>query len=262
MTEFEFRLHEVGPMVRLGLIFWPLDQGADVLRLARDVIPALPRTINVLTVGMNAPPAPFVPEPYRMQPGYALAGGGFGSPEEHAAVMAQFREALPPLWEFADMLPYVALRQMLDEANAWGLYSYDRSAYLEDLSDEAIEAITEHVPGKISPLTIVALYRLDGAYSDVGEDDTAFGGGRSPRYAVFIIGVCPAPEMLPAERAWVRSTWDVLQPHAVGSGYVNAVDAADRVQAIYGPKYERLAGIKGQYDPDNVFHRNTNIKPA
>ena len=38
VTEFEFQLHEVGPIVQYGLFFWGLDQGADALRLMRELI--------------------------------------------------------------------------------------------------------------------------------------------------------------------------------------------------------------------------------
>ena len=266
VTQFEFRLHEVGPICHLGLLFWSLDDGADMLRMARETIPGLPPTINVIIAGLNAPPAPFVPEQHRHQPGYALMVVGVGSAEEHAATLQRLRDGLPPLWEFVDSLPYVALQQMLDEATAWGFHGYDKGTYVADLSDEAIAVVTEQLPAKNSPLSVLMFYRLDGAYSQVPEDATAFSGGRSARYAVFIIGICPVPELFEAERAWVRSFWDALRPHSIDIGsYVNALSDVDedRLRASYGPaKYERLAAIKRIYDPDNVFHRNANIKPA
>ncbi|HEY5882772.1 MAG TPA: FAD-binding oxidoreductase, partial [Nakamurella sp.] len=266
VTEFEFRLHEVGPMVQFGLFFWGLEQGGEALRLMRDVIADLPRSLNALpAAALNAPPAPFVPVEHQHRPGYALLLAGFGDPAEHQQVVDRIRQTLPPLFDHVTPMPYAALQQMLDEANAWGFYGYDKGAYFEDLTDEVIEVLTAHVPRKSSPLSVLLFYRLDEAYSEVGEDDTAFGGGRSPRYMGFFIGLCPTPELLVAEREWVRSLWDALRPHMMGVGtYVNAFDGQDdhRVRVTYGPKYARLAAIKAKYDPDNVFHRNVNIKSA
>lgn len=266
VTQFEFQLHEVGPMVQYGMLFWGLDQGPAVLRAARELIPTLPREVNIVIGAITAPPAPFVPEQHHLQPGYGLIVVGFGSPEQHAEVLAQIRAALPPLFEFATPMPYTALQQTIDEPNAWGHYCYDKGSYIEELTDEAIQVIAEHVPLRTSPLSAVLFYRLDCGYSETDEDATAFSGGRSPRYAIFIIAVAPVPELLPGERAWVRSFWEALQPHSLGIGsYVNAMaeNDYDRVRASYGEtKYARLAKIKTEYDPANIFHRNMNIPPG
>ncbi|MEU4288942.1 FAD-binding oxidoreductase [Kribbella sp. NPDC026596] len=266
VTEFEFRLHDVDPMIDFGLAFWGLDQGTDVLRTAREVIARLPDELNILVGAVNAPPAPFVPAEYHFRPGYALIVTGFGTAEVHARVMDEIRSALPPLFEFASPMPYLALQQMLDEANAWGFHAYDKGFYLDDFTDEAIQVITEHVPLKQSPGSAMLVYRLDGAYSKVPDDATAFSGSRAPGYAGFVIAICPTPELLEQERVWVRSFWDAMVPVSRGIGsYVNAISDAgadDRVRASYGPKYERLAAIKAKYDPENLFHRNANIKPA
>jgi FAD/FMN-containing dehydrogenase len=267
VTEFEFALHEVGPMIQFGLLFWPVDQGAAMLRHARDVIDGLPEDVNVMMGGLNAPPAPFVPEEHQLAPGYAAIVVGTGDPDHHAQACAALKEGVAPLFEFATPMPYVELQKMLDEANAWGLYSYDKGCYVKELSDEVIDAVTEHFPRKTSPLSLVLFYRLDAAYSRVPDDATAFGGGRTPRFAAFMIGVCPVSEMLPGEREWVRSMAEALAPAAADDGlYVNGItdfEGASSVEKAYGPeKYARLVEIKSTYDPDNVFRRNANIPPA
>jgi FAD/FMN-containing dehydrogenase len=82
---------------------------------------------------------------------------------------------------------------------------------------------------------------------------------------VFIIGMTADADTHPAERAWVRGFFDALAPHALGKGaYVNGMgsDDAHRIPNAYGTKYARLSRIKAEYDPDNLFHRNSNILPA
>jgi hypothetical protein len=265
VTELEFRLHEVGPTVQFALLFYGLDQGREVLRLTREVMSTLPAEFNIIFGGLNAPPEPFVPAEYHFRPGYGLLVVGYGTAEAHADVVASITARLPALVKFTGPMPYQALQQMLDEPNAWGSYCYEKGTYLEELTDSAIEVIVEQVPRRSSPLSLLLFYRLDGAYSEVADAETAFSGLRSPRYAVFILAVCLDPQTLAKDRAWARSCWQALLPHAPDIGaYVNAMTEyeEDRVRAAYGAKYQRLARIKQVYDPDNVFHRNLNIAPG
>ncbi|MDF3049230.1 MAG: linked oxidase domain protein [Pseudonocardia sp.] len=110
VTRFEYRLHEVGPLVQVGLLFFGLDQGADVLALNRRILRDLPADLALLTSGVNAPPAPFVPEEQRFQPGYAMTVVGFGPVEQHAALLDEVRAAVSPMFELVTPMPYVALQ--------------------------------------------------------------------------------------------------------------------------------------------------------
>ncbi|MGH8930699.1 MAG: FAD-binding oxidoreductase [Egibacteraceae bacterium] len=266
VTTFEFALHPVGPMINFGFFFWEADRGTEALRLIRDTVSSLPRELNALTAGLNAPPAPFVPEQHRFAPGYALLLGGFGSPEEHAEQAERIRTALPPLFEFITPIPYTALQQMQDEGTAWGQLVYEKGTQLPDLTDDAIDVLTEHFPRRTSPMSMLTLYRLDQAYSEVDEDATAYGGGRSPRYAATLVDLAHDLDTWAKDRDWVRTLWSALQPYSLGIGdYINNMVEfeEDRIKASYGPaKYERLARIKALYDPQNVFRSNVNIPPA
>ncbi|MFL6238375.1 MAG: FAD-binding oxidoreductase [Actinomycetes bacterium] len=267
VTEFEFALHPVGPMIHFGFLFWELDQGSACLRVMRDVAGSLPPEVNVVIAGLNAPPAPFVPAEHQFKPGYAMLIAGFGSEQEFERVTGELRAGLPPLFEFTGPMPYMVLQTMLDEANAWGQHYHEKGDYLAELSDEAIDVIADQMPRKESPMSVLLMYRLDQAYSAVPEDATAFSGGRSPRYGFFIVGISPSPDLIESERSWARWFYDALIQHKnLDTTYVNALSddvSEDRVRAAYGAtKYERLAQIKATYDPTNLFRRNANIKPA
>jgi len=268
VTEFEFALHPVGPMVNLGLFFWSVDLGAEAVRHIRACVDALPADAGAQVIGLNAPPAPFVPEQHHFAPGYGLAVVGWGSPEDHAAMVAPIRDGLTPLFELVAPIPYAALQQMLDDSAPWGALAYEKACYLDDLTDDAIAVIAEHMPRKTSPMSIVPVFPLAGAYRDVADGDTAFGGPRDAKWLFNIAATAPPnmPELLAADREWVRSFWSALQPYAAGTGsYVNFIADADedRVRASYGAeKYARLARIKAELDPENVFHKNANIRPA
>jgi len=155
---------------------------------------------------------------------------------------------------------------MFNGSVIWGTLGYEKALYLAELSDAAIAVIGEHVPRKTSPLSFCPTFNLSGAYRARDDADVAFGGSRSARYVFNIGAAAPHRATYEADRTWVRNFWDAMLPHATGSGsYVNfLVEAdADRVRASYGDdKYRRLARVKAEYDPANVFHLNANIQPA
>jgi FAD/FMN-containing dehydrogenase len=265
VTEFEFALHPVGPLVQLGLFLFSPDQGGELFRFARGYVRDLPDECGAFLAGLSAPPEQFVPQELHFAPMFALLVVGFGDEDAHARLLAPIREALTPIVELVTPIPYVALQQMFDASAPWGLHSYEKAVYLEELTDGAIDAILVHQAKKMSPLSIVPIFVMGGAYSRADTEATAFGGSRNIRYVVNISGSTPAPDDYEAERAWVRAYWSALVPHAVGVGsYVNYMSEyeEDRVRSSYGPKYERLQQIKAAYDPNNVFHLNANIPPA
>jgi len=208
---------------------------------------------------------PFVPEALHFTPKFALVVVGFGGEESHARQLEPILAGLRPAVQLITPMPYVALQQLFDESAPWGMHSYEKAIYLDELTDDVIDVILEHQPHKASPLSIVPIFVLGGVYARQADDSSAFGGRRTTRYVVNISATTPTAEGFEQERAWVRDYWSALVPHAEGVGsYVNFMVEADddRIRSAYGPKYARLAALKTRYDPTNVLHLNPNIKPG
>jgi FAD/FMN-containing dehydrogenase len=265
VTEFVFRLHEVNPMANLGLFFWRPEDAREPLRFSRDHVFELPAGTGVLLAGLSAPAAPFVPSEYHGLTGIAVLVAGWGSAEEHAAAVQPLRDR-GPLFELVTPIPYVALQQMLDESAPWGARAYEKALNLMDLSDAAIDVVLEWLPRKSSPLSIMPVFPLAGVFHEVDDEATAFGGSRATRWVLNVAAVAQDPESLARDRAWARDFIEALRPYASDEGtYLNFLADADddRVRSSYGEaKYRRLAALKAEWDPDNVFRHNPNIRPA
>ena len=107
------------------------------------------------------------------------------------------------------------------------------------------------------------LYPSDGAAARVPADASPW-AYRDAKWTGVFAGVDPDPANAELIKSWTIDYWEALHPHSMGGSYVNFMmdEGQERVQATYGDNYSRLARVKAQYDPDNVFHVNQNIRPA
>ena len=62
VTSFEYQLHEVGPTVLSGLVFYPAEEAEQVLAGYRAACAAAPDELTTLVNLTTAPPVPFLPE--------------------------------------------------------------------------------------------------------------------------------------------------------------------------------------------------------
>jgi FAD/FMN-containing dehydrogenase len=257
VTNFEFQLHPVGPMVLGGMMVYPLDQAADVLRFYREFAQSLPDE-----AGLSAAALLTLPDG---TPAVAMILGYNGPLEDGARVLAPARAFGTPLADMVQSMPYVVRQSLLDEGfAAHGVQRYWKSGYASQLTDEIIDLLVEGATRFPSPMSSIACFRIDGAATRVDPEATAF-ALREPLWDVNV--VAQWIEDADSERCidWVRQVWGRVEPLTGGRVYINHFagdDRPERVRASYGPNYERLVAIKRTYDPDNVFCLNPNIKPA
>lgn len=255
VTSFVYRLHPVGPVITGGGVFHRLEDAPEVLRFYRDFAANAPDEITTY--------CGFIPGPHG--PVIAIAAAHCGSLEAGERALAQLKEFGSPVHDAVGPIPYVKQQSLLDDLLPLGVHNYWKAEYVDGLSDGVIEAMCEAYARVPSPRSIVLLIPVNGAASRVAPDATAF-PHRDPRLVgVGIYSVWSDPSEAPANVEWTRETWDALQPFSTGGVYVNDVaddEGEDRARAAYGSNYDRLALIKAEYDPDNVFRLNSNIRPA
>jgi hypothetical protein len=262
VTSFEYRLHDVGPTILGGPLYFALEDGPEVLRFYRDFIADAPDELTTILNLRPAPPLPFIPQEFHGQPVVAVAVCWAGELERGRAVLEPLRRCATPLVDAVTPRPYVDLQQLFNPAVPHGWHYRWRSWELPPLTDAAIDTLVDRAARITSPRSYIIVFQLGGAVAR--GDDTAF-AQRDAAHDVNINAVWLErdPE---ADRhvQWVRDTYAALEPHSGGRVYVNFLEdeGQDRVRAAYGPaRHDRLKALKRRYDPDNLLRGNQNISP-
>jgi hypothetical protein len=262
VTEFEFRLNPVGPMVLAGPIYWPMRESPRLLRFYRDWIAESPDELMTIVIHRKAPAVSFIPPEMQGEPVVSVVSCWCGSLEEGENVIAPLRKFSSPLLDLCEPKPFLEHQAMFDPSFPHGWWYYMRACDVAELSDEVIDIAAEHSSRIVSPLTAFPIWQMGGAVARVGEDETAF-GGRAAGHTFNITSMTEGAEGFEAERDWARGFWSALGPHHTGV-YVNFLmeEGEERVRQAYGvERYDRLAALKRRYDPENLFRLNQNISP-
>jgi FAD/FMN-containing dehydrogenase len=263
VTRFEFRLHPVGPDLLSGLIVYPFSQAKAVLRQYGDFMTKAPDELSVWTVLRQAPPLPFLPQEVHGKEVVVLALLYAGDPKQGEALVAPLRKLGTPVGEAVDVQPYTAWQKAFDPLLTPGARNYWKSHNFTTLQDKLLDAVIEYVGKLPSPHCEIFFGAIGGATTRPSSDSAAY-PHRDAQYVMNVHGRWETPAEDAKCIGWARDYFKASAPFASSGVYVNflTADEAGRERAAYGANYDRLAGVKRKYDPENLFRTNWNIKPA
>jgi FAD/FMN-containing dehydrogenase len=264
VTQFEFSLHPVGPMVYAGPIFYPADAAGDLLRAFRAWAPGASEDITALINLMTAPPLPVIPEAWHGQKVAALIATSSGPVEEGDGHVQALRAVAEPVADLLGPMPYSVIQTLIDPMWEKGVHAYFKATNLSRLDDGLIDRLCELHRDAPGPQCEIHVHQMGGAIARVGEGETAF-AERSMPYVLNAVTAWrdPAEAEAKAHRSWARAVVAAADDASTGRAYVNYLGDTGAARTSYGEEiYSRLATLKERYDPTNVFHRNQNIEPG
>ncbi len=262
VTEFEYRLHSVGPKVLSGFTLWPIEEAPLVARYYRDWAASVSDELTTALVLRRAPAMEPIPEAMHGTPVIVVACCWAGSLDRGAKVLQPLRQFGERAVDLTAVRPFVEQQAMFDPSFPPGIWVHSKATDVAVLSDDVLDILLAYSARMTSLRSGIIAWQLGGAVSRVGDFDTAF-GSRTSGYLVDIVGVTDSADGFAEQREWARDCWAALSPYHAGV-YVNWLmeEGEQRVREAYGQRrYERLQALKRQYDPENVFRLNQNIPP-
>ena len=261
VTQFEFELHPLGPMVYAGPIFYPGEAARDLLRVFRDWAGDAPDEITALVNLTTAPPLPVIPAEWHGKKVAAFIAASTGPLEEGEALVRRFREVAAPIADLLGPMPYHVIQTLIDPLWGKGIHSYFKATNLARLDDELIDRLCEIHLAAPGPQCEIHVHQMGGAVGRVADGATAF-AERSMPFVLNAVTGWHDPDVGAAHTDWARAAIAAGADASTGRAYVNFLGDTDAARTSYSDEtYARLVSLKNEYDPTNVFRLNQNIEP-
>lgn len=267
VTSFTFRCQPVGPEVAFAGVFHPVSDAENVYRRFRDWAETVPDEISSLIGCTTLPASEHTPPEIHDVPMIVTGAVYAGDIEEGMRIIQPLREIGTPLVDISGPLPFVAVQAAFDEFFQRGtLRSYWKSTFVESLTDPILDIIIDRAQHRPHDRVFVVTFQMGGAINAVGPEETAY-SERSANWMVSIDGNWT--EAMDDDKVvnWVRDAWAAVHAHGTGTTYLNFTGVSDEsatigVESAFGANLARLAKLKAEYDPTNLFRMNNNILPA
>ncbi|HKG35405.1 MAG TPA: FAD-binding oxidoreductase [Solirubrobacterales bacterium] len=259
-TELTFRLHDL-PAATFGLLVWPAEAGPEVNRAYRELLAHAPEELGGCALYTSGPPAEFVPEHLQNEL-VCMPVVYYAGPEAEAREVVAPLLALEPAGVLLAEMPYADMQCAIDDPP--GYRNWWSAEYLPELSDEALgayDARSAQMPVP-SPSLHTAM-PLGGAVTR-NADLSPLAFRREAKWTIHPLALWEDPADDEQAIGWARGVIGAMKPHSLGAVYPNFIgdEGQSRVAAAYGPdNYRRLAEVKAEFDPDDVFHLHHGIEP-
>lgn len=261
VVSFLFELHPAGT-IHGGPMLWHIEDAQQIMPFYRDFILKAPKEIYCYFAFLTVPPVPLFPEHLHLKKMCGTIWCNLGNIKKSNQALEQFRNFKTPALDYTDTMPYVQLQSLLDDLYPAGLQWYWKGAFIKDLNRDAIGQNIKYANLLPTPHSTVHFYPINGACHSKSNKDTAW-ANRDANWSQVIVGVDPDPTNNDKLIHWAKSYWEAIHPYSLGGGYINFMmeEGQDQVRASYRDNYDKLLRIKQQYDPNNVFRVNHNIRP-
>jgi FAD/FMN-containing dehydrogenase len=258
VTALEFALFPITE-VYAGILFFPLERGAEVLRAWRRWVDTVPEDVTSVGRFLQFPPIPDIPEPVRGKSFVVVEAASLLSKDVTDELLRPLRQLGPELDTFAT-IPVQELKHLhMDPDHP--VPGFGDGMVLADFNDAAIDALVSTAGADSgSPLLSVEVRHAGGALARKAPGAGALASIEG-RFLMFAVGMGATPEMGAAVKAHVEIVQAALAPWDSGRVQLNFSAKRQRGERLFGATtYGRLQAVKAAVDPDDVFRSNHPVR--